>query len=171
MKIWLAEYAVFHHRPFIIKHSDENKHYVLACHHGCPWMVHARKGKDDNWRIISIVQPYTCLTNVDNMNHAQLPSRFISQRLVNIIKNCLLMTVTTLIEVVMIVCVTLRVTLFPNYLHYKLNQASSVLVNPVIEVRNSKIKFRIQTIVKSTRISFSSGIQNSDLPLIKNYFS
>jgi hypothetical protein len=25
MKIWLAKYAVFHHRMFIIKHSDKNK--------------------------------------------------------------------------------------------------------------------------------------------------
>jgi hypothetical protein len=24
MKIWLAEYAVFHHHPFMVKHSDEN---------------------------------------------------------------------------------------------------------------------------------------------------
>jgi hypothetical protein len=24
MKIWLAEYAIFHHRPFMVKHSDEN---------------------------------------------------------------------------------------------------------------------------------------------------
>jgi hypothetical protein len=40
--------------------------------------------------------------NVDHRNHTQLSSRFISQRLVNIIKNFPLMTVTTLIEVVMV---------------------------------------------------------------------
>jgi hypothetical protein len=40
---------------------------------------------------------------MDDMNHVQLSSRFISQRLVNIIKNCPLLIVTTLIEVVMIV--------------------------------------------------------------------
>jgi hypothetical protein len=39
---------------------------------------------------------------VDDRNHAQLSSRFISQRLINIIKNCPLMTVATLIEVVMV---------------------------------------------------------------------
>jgi hypothetical protein len=43
IKIWLAEYAVFHHRPFIVKHSDENKRYVITCRHGCPWTIHARK--------------------------------------------------------------------------------------------------------------------------------
>jgi hypothetical protein len=40
--------------------------------------------------------------NVDDMNHDQLSSRFISQKLVNIIKNCPLLTTVTLIEVVMV---------------------------------------------------------------------
>jgi hypothetical protein len=100
MKIWLADYAVFHHHPFMVKHSNENKHYIITCHHGCPWTVHARKEKDGNWRITSVVQPHTCLTNVDDRNHAQLSSRFILQRFVNIIKNCPLMTVVALIELV-----------------------------------------------------------------------
>jgi hypothetical protein len=94
MKIWLVEYAVFHHRPFIVKHSDENKCYVLTYRRGCPWTVHARKWNDCSWRITSVVQPHTCLTNMDDMNHVQLSSRFISQRLVNVIKNCPLLTVT-----------------------------------------------------------------------------
>jgi hypothetical protein len=102
MKIWLAEYAVFHHRPFMVKHSDENKRYVLTYHRGYPWTVHARKGKDCSWRITSIVQSHTCLMNVDDINHAQLSSRFILQRLANIIMNCPLLTVTSLIEVVMV---------------------------------------------------------------------
>jgi hypothetical protein len=101
MEIWLTEYAMFHHRPFMFKHSDENKRYVLTCRHGCPWTVCVRKGNDCSWRITSVVQPHTCLTNVDDMNHAQLSSRFISQILINIIKNCPLLTVATLIEVVM----------------------------------------------------------------------
>jgi hypothetical protein len=102
MKIWLAEYAMFHHHPFMVKHSNEDKHYVITYHRGCPWTVHARKGKDDSWRITSVVQPHTCVTNVDDRKHAQFSSRSISQRLVNIIKNCPLMTVMTLIEVVMV---------------------------------------------------------------------
>jgi hypothetical protein len=93
---------MFHHCPFMVKRSDENKRYVLTCHRGCPWTVHARKGKDCNWRIISVVQTHSCLTNVDDMNHAQLLSRFISQRLVNMNKNCTLLTVAALIEVVMV---------------------------------------------------------------------
>jgi hypothetical protein len=38
------------------------------------------------------------------------------------------------------VSVTPRVTLFPNYINYKLNQASSVMVNQVIEVQNQNSK-------------------------------
>jgi hypothetical protein len=102
MKIWLAEYVVFHHHPFMVKHSDENKRYVLTCRRGCPWTVRTRKEKDCSWRITSVVQPHTCLTNVDDMNHTQLSFRFISQRLVNIIKNYPLLTVVALIEVVMV---------------------------------------------------------------------
>jgi hypothetical protein len=102
MKIWFTEYAVFHHRPFMVKHSNENKHYIITCYHGCTWTVHARKERDDRWRITSVVQPHTCFTNMDDRNHTQLSSRFISQRLVNIMKNCPLLTVVTLIEVVMV---------------------------------------------------------------------
>jgi hypothetical protein len=102
MKIWLAEYALFHHRPFMVKHSDENKRYFVTCHRGCPWTVRARKGKDGSWRITSVIQSHTCLMNVDDRRHVQLSSKFISQRLVNIIKNYPLMTVATLIEVVIV---------------------------------------------------------------------
>jgi hypothetical protein len=55
IEIWLMEYAVFYHRPFMVKHSDENKHYVIRCHRGCPSTVHARKGSNDSWRITSVV--------------------------------------------------------------------------------------------------------------------
>jgi hypothetical protein len=100
MKIWLMEYAVFHHRLFMVKHSDENKRYIVTCRRGYPWTVRARKGKNGSWRITIDVQPYTCLTNMDK--HAQLSSRFISQRLVIIIKNYTLLIVASLIEVVMV---------------------------------------------------------------------
>jgi hypothetical protein len=36
MKIWLVECAVSHHHLFMVKHSDENKRYVVTCHHDCP---------------------------------------------------------------------------------------------------------------------------------------
>jgi hypothetical protein len=46
MKIWLAVYVVFHHHTFMVKHSDENKRYIITFLRGCPWTVRARKGKD-----------------------------------------------------------------------------------------------------------------------------
>jgi hypothetical protein len=70
MKIGLAEYALFHHHSFMVKHSNENKCYVITYHRGCPWTIHARKGKDDSWRITSVVQPHTCMINVDDRKHA-----------------------------------------------------------------------------------------------------
>jgi hypothetical protein len=60
MKTWLVEYVVFCHHPFIVEHSDENKHYIVICHHGCPWIVHARKTTADSWGITRVIQPYTC---------------------------------------------------------------------------------------------------------------
>jgi hypothetical protein len=38
--------------------------------------------------------------------------------------------------------VTTRVTLFPNYLHYKLIQASSAMVDQIVEVQNQNSKVR-----------------------------
>jgi hypothetical protein len=102
MKIWLVEYAMFYYRPFMVKHSDENKCYVITYRCGCPLTVHAKKEKDNSWRIASVVQPYTCLMNADDRKHTQLSSRCISQRFVNIIKNYPLVTVATLINVVMV---------------------------------------------------------------------
>jgi hypothetical protein len=43
MKIWLVKYAVLHHHPFMVKHSDENKRYVITCRCGCRWTVCTRK--------------------------------------------------------------------------------------------------------------------------------
>jgi hypothetical protein len=102
MKIWLVEYVTFHHRPFVIKHSDENKCYVIICQRCCHWTIRARKGKEGSWRITSVVQPHTCSTNVDGRKHMQFSSTFISQRVINIIKSCPLMAVASLIEVVMV---------------------------------------------------------------------
>jgi hypothetical protein len=38
----LTEYVVFHHRPFIIKHSDKNKHYVIY-RRGCQFVLGMKK--------------------------------------------------------------------------------------------------------------------------------
>jgi hypothetical protein len=38
----------------------------------------------------------------------------------------------------------IRVTLFSNYLHYKLNQASSVMINQVIKVQDQDSKLGVR---------------------------
>jgi hypothetical protein len=75
---------MFHHGPFMVKHSNENKCYVITCCYGCTWTVRARKEKDNSWRITSVVQPHIRVTNVEDRKRVQLSLRFISQRLVNI---------------------------------------------------------------------------------------
>jgi hypothetical protein len=87
LKIWLAEYTVFHQRPFIVTNLDESKRYIVICRCGCPWTVHARRN-DGTWRVTSVVQPHTCSTNVDDTKHPQLLSRFILEKLIHIIKSC-----------------------------------------------------------------------------------
>ena len=51
MKIWLQEYSVRHHRPFIVTHSDVNKRYTVRCERGCGWKVWGRKTRVKQWKI------------------------------------------------------------------------------------------------------------------------
>jgi hypothetical protein len=47
LQMWLREYAVKHHRPFKVKHSDEKKRYTVVCEQtNCPWAVFARPSRD-----------------------------------------------------------------------------------------------------------------------------
>jgi len=69
MKLWLAEYTVFHHRPFIVTNSNENKCYSVSCRRGCSWTVRGRRTKDGTWRISSVVQSHTCVTAEDDRKH------------------------------------------------------------------------------------------------------
>jgi hypothetical protein len=40
LQVWLQEYAVIHHRPFIVFKSDKNQRYVVLCENEeCPWKV------------------------------------------------------------------------------------------------------------------------------------
>jgi hypothetical protein len=67
-------------------------------------------------------------------------------------------------SVSLLLSVTPRVMLFPNYIQYKLNQASSTMVNPVAEVRNqnSKLGVRIwsQVLFSVDRYAQSANFQN-----------
>jgi hypothetical protein len=92
---------MFHRHPFIVKNSDESKRYIVICRCGCPWIVRARRNGNTQ-RITTVAQPHTCSTKVDDIKHPQLSSRFISEKVVHIIKSCQRLIVVTLIEVVMV---------------------------------------------------------------------
>jgi hypothetical protein len=54
--------------------------------------------------------------------------------------------------------VTPRVTLFPNYLHYKLNQASSASVNQAVEVRNQNSKSIVLQLMRWSMLKKVPGV-------------
>ena len=46
-KIWLCDYAIRNHRPFVVGHSNQNVRYAVKCDkEGCPWRVRGRKIKE-----------------------------------------------------------------------------------------------------------------------------
>jgi hypothetical protein len=46
MKLFLQDYAVYHHRPFFITHSDKELRYHITCKAGapCQWRLTASGG-------------------------------------------------------------------------------------------------------------------------------
>ena len=54
MQIWLQEYVVKQHWPYIVYKSNKNKRYVVMCEkEDCPWKVTARKTLGGWWEISS----------------------------------------------------------------------------------------------------------------------
>ena len=47
LKMWLQDYAVRHHRPFTVVHSQRSKRYTVTCQMGCGWGVWARNALGD----------------------------------------------------------------------------------------------------------------------------
>ena len=43
MKLFLQDYAVYHHRPYTVTHSDQELRYHLICKNGCLWRLNARR--------------------------------------------------------------------------------------------------------------------------------
>lgn len=81
MKVWLQEYSVRHHRPFIVQHSDVNKRYTVRCERGCGWKVWGRKTRDNQWKIANVKQPHTCGTAQVSREHLQATANFIARLL------------------------------------------------------------------------------------------
>ena len=82
LKLFLENYAVHHHRPYTVSHSDISLRYHVKCLSlGCPWRLNARKRTDDKWRISKVVQPHTCFTNKGQEKHPQLTARYLARRI------------------------------------------------------------------------------------------
>ena len=89
MQLWLQEYSVNHHRPYIVFKSDKNQKYVLICENeDCPWKVWARKKKPEGWwKISKYIGPHTCGDAIiKGGKHRQLTSTFIAHRCADAIK-------------------------------------------------------------------------------------
>ena len=97
MQIWLQEYAVRHHRQYIVFKSNQKERYVVMCDDKkCGWKVRARKTPQGRWKISSYDGPHTCgdkvLANkapgekVVRRTHRQLTSTFIAHRCAEAIK-------------------------------------------------------------------------------------
>ena len=86
IKLFLQDYAVYHHRPYTITHSDQELRYHLICKNGCLWRLNARRRQSDGkWRITKVVEPHTCLDNRGKENHQQLTARYLARRILGLI--------------------------------------------------------------------------------------
>jgi hypothetical protein len=88
MKLFLQDYAVYHHRPYNVTHSDKKLRYHVTCKNGCMWRLNAQKRQSDGkWRITKVVQPHTCLSNKGKENHQQLTARYLARHILGLIDN------------------------------------------------------------------------------------
>ena len=88
LKVWIKEYAVKHHRPYTVFHSDKDTRYTVICEQkGCPWIVRARPVKGGpSWKIVSCVSTHRCkgkkLDGQDaKKDHRQLTQHFLAYKL------------------------------------------------------------------------------------------
>ncbi|WVZ91401.1 hypothetical protein U9M48_037580 [Paspalum notatum var. saurae] len=86
VQFFLQDYAVRHHRPYKVKHSNAGLRYTVVCSQGCPWSVHfCRDKRNGGWKITSVKQPHTCGTSETLRVHAQNTARYIARRIAGIV--------------------------------------------------------------------------------------
>jgi hypothetical protein len=88
MKLFIQDYAMYHHRPYLVIHSDKNLRYHITCKAGfpCQWRLTARKkASDSKWRISKLVQPHLCLDNKGKEYHPQLTARYLVRRILGLV--------------------------------------------------------------------------------------
>jgi hypothetical protein len=99
LKFVLADYAVRHHRPFTVVHSNKNERYQVICKRGCLWRVcSCKQGSTDQWKITRIVQPHECLSAQAKQNHPQLTAKYLAWRILGIVKRDSETSVPSLME-------------------------------------------------------------------------
>jgi hypothetical protein len=88
MKLFLQDYAVYHHRPYTVTHSDRELRYHIMCKNGfpCMWRLTAwKKQSDGKWRISKVVQPHTCMDNKGKEYHPQLIACYFAHRILGLV--------------------------------------------------------------------------------------
>ena len=106
LQIWLKDFAVRHHRPYKVIHSDVKKRFTVKCEAGnCPWVVRARplKGGPD-WHITSCVTTHMCqgkkVDGKEKNSNRQLTSEFLAFKLSNQVASLPTMPIKHVIEIV-----------------------------------------------------------------------
>ena len=88
MKLFLQDYAVYHHRPYTVRHSDKEVKFQIVCKVGfpCTWKLNARKrSSDGKWKVTSVEQPHRCQTNKGKRYHPQLTARYLARRILGLV--------------------------------------------------------------------------------------
>jgi hypothetical protein len=90
LKLFLQDYAMYHHRPYYVTHSDRELRYHVRCKTSgrtiCMWRVNAWKRQTDGkWRITKVDQPHTCMSNKGKEEHSQLTARYLARRILGLI--------------------------------------------------------------------------------------
>jgi len=87
LQFFLADYAVRHHRPFYVVHSDKRVRYDVLCKQGCLWGVWARiVSGTGQWKITNVKQPHTCASSKPKQVHAQCTARYLAHRILGIVQ-------------------------------------------------------------------------------------
>ena len=87
LQFFLANYAVHHHRPFNVIHSDKRLCFDVLCKQGCLWGVWARiVSGTGQWKITNVRQPHICASSKPKQVHAQCTARYLAHRILSIVR-------------------------------------------------------------------------------------
>ena len=105
LQFFLADYAVRHHRPFNVVHSDKSVRYDVLCKQGCLWGVWARIVRGTGqWKITKVRQPHTCASSRPKQVHAQCMARYLAHHILGIVRKDSDTSVPSLMESIFGMC-------------------------------------------------------------------